>query len=176
MKKYLKILKHSDIFSENKIKKPKKFTDRQTVKAIVVNKKAEVALVTNPVHKQYLLPGGGVESKNLKKEIIRECLEEINQEVEIVKKIGVTKEFRDRDAKTYTTTCFFGYAIKKTKKDMRTENEIKNGLRVVWVSKKKLQDIFKKQNNKVKNGKVNFYNIAFNIARDGIFVNKWLKE
>src|SRR3989339_1576761 len=175
MKKYLKILKHSDIFPQGNIKKPKKYTDRKTVRAIILNKKDEIALVTNSIHKQFLLPGGGVESKNLKKEIIRECLEEINQEVEITKIIGRTKEFRDRDAKMYTTTCFFGYAIKKTKKDMRTESEIENGLRVVWVNRKRLQDIFKKQNNKVKNGKVNFYNIAFNIARDGIFINEWLK-
>jgi len=175
MKKYLKILKHSDIFPDNKIKKPKKFTNRQTVKAIILNKKGEVALVTNPIHKQYLLPGGGVENRNFKKEIIRECLEEINQEVKIVNAVGTTKEFRDRDAKTYTTTCFLGYVIKKTKKDMRTESEIKNGLRVVWVSKKKLQDIFKKQNNKVKSGKVNFYNIAFNIVRDQFFISEWLK-
>src|SRR3989344_5228926 len=157
MKKYLKILKHSDIFSENKIKKPKKFTDRQTVKAIILNKKDEVALVTNPIHKQYLLPGGGVESKNLKKEIIRECLEEINQEVEIQKEIGRTKEFRDRDAKTYTTICFFGNAIKKSRKDMRTKSEIENGLRVVWVNKEKLKKIFRDQNKKVKQGKINFY-------------------
>ena len=175
MKKYIKILKHEDIFPNNKIKKPKKFTDRQTVKAIILNKKDEVALVTNPIHKQYLLPGGGVESKNLKKEIRRECLEEINQEVEIVRIIGKTKEYRDRDAKTYTTTCFFGQAIKKSKKDMRTENERKNGLRVVWVGKEKLKKIFSNQNKNLKNGKINFYNIAFNTVRDEIFINEWLK-
>jgi len=176
MKKYLKILKHSDIFPNNKIKKPKKYTDRQTVKAIILNKKDEIALVTNPVHKQYLLPGGGIESKNLRKEIIRECLEEINQEVEIVKIVGRTKEFRDRDAKIYTTTCFVAKAIKKVKKDTRTKDEIKNGLSAVWVNKKKLKKILSNQNKKVKNGKINFYNIAFNIVRDGIFVNEWMKE
>jgi len=95
--------------------------------------------------------------------------------VEIIKIIGLTKEFRDRDAKMYTTICFLGYAIKKTKKDMRTESEVKNGLRVVWVNRKRLKKIFSDQNMKVEKGKINFYNIAFNIVRDGIFINEWLK-
>ena len=131
--------------------------------------------MTNPIHKQFLLPGDGVESKNLEGEIIRECLEEINQGVKIIKTIGQTKEFRDRDAKTYITTCFLGTAIKKSDKDMRTKSEIENGLHVVWVNKKKLQKIFSNQNTKVKQGKINFYNISFNIVRDGLFINKWLE-
>jgi hypothetical protein len=67
MTKYLKILQSSDVFSKNKIRKPKKYEKRETVKAIVVNKKGEVALVTNPIHNLYILPGGGTESNDLKK-------------------------------------------------------------------------------------------------------------
>jgi ADP-ribose pyrophosphatase YjhB (NUDIX family) len=175
MKKYLKVLYHFDVFPNSKIKKPKKYQKRQTVRAIVLNKKGEVALVTNAIHNLFSLPGGGAEGNNLEMEIVRECLEEINQEVEIAGVIGKTKEFRDRDAKEYTTTCFLATAIKKVKKDFRTNEEIKNGLKVVWVNKKKLLNIFKAQNKKVDAGKINFYNTAFNIVRDGIFINKWLE-
>lgn len=176
MTKYLKILHNSDIFPNSKIKKPKKYEKRETVKAIVLNKKGEIALVTNPIHNLFLLPGGGAESTNLELEIIRECLEEINQQVEVLGMVGKTKEFRDRDAKEYTTTCFVVKAVKKIKKDTRTKEEIKNGLSVVWVNKKKLINIFNMQNKKVSTGKVNFYNTAFNIIRDGIFIGKWLEE
>ena len=175
MTKYLKILKNSNIFPENNIKKPKKYEERQAVKAIVVNKKGEVALITNPIHNLYSLPWGGAESKNLKKEIIRKCLEEINQKIRIVGIVGKTKELRDRDAKEYITTCFLAKAVKYIKKDNRTEKEIKNDLRVVWVNKKKLKSILKTQNKKVISGKVTFYNTAFNIVRDKIFINEWLK-
>jgi len=82
MTQYLKILKDSDIFSSSKIEKPIEYAERQTVKAIVFNEKGEVALVTNPIHNLYSFPGGGAENNNLESEITRECLEEINQEVE----------------------------------------------------------------------------------------------
>lgn len=175
MIKYLKILKNSDIFPKSKIKKPKKYEQRHTVKAIVVNRKGQVALVTNPIHKLYLFPGGGAKNNTLKLEIKRECLEEISQEVSIDRTIGKIKEFRDRDGKVYITTCFFAKAIKKVKKDSRTKEEVKNGLNVVWVNKKKLKKIFDMQNKKVSSGKINFYNTAFNIVRDKIFLTEWLK-
>lgn len=175
MAQYLKILRDSDIFSKKETKKDIKYIDRQTVKAIVVNKKGGVALVTNAIHHLYLLPGGGAESNNLEIEIIRECLEEINQEIEVSSIVGKTQEFRGRDAKKYITTCFFARAIKKVKKDSRTEKEIENGLKVVWVNKKRLKSIFDTQETRVTSGKVSFYNAAFNIIRDKIFVDKWLK-
>lgn len=176
MTQYLKILQDSDIFPKGKIEKPKKYTERQTVKAIVLNKKEEVALVTNPIHNLYLFPGGGAESNDLESEITRECLEEINQEVKITGIVGKTKEFRDRDAKEYITTCFVAKAIKQVKKDTRTKSEIENGLSVVWVSKKKLMDIFEIQNKKVNAGEIDFYNTAFNIVRDSEFLKEYLNN
>ncbi|MFA6258047.1 MAG: NUDIX domain-containing protein [Candidatus Paceibacterota bacterium] len=176
MTKYLKILYNSDIFPKSEIKKPKKYEKRETVKAIVLNRKGEIALVTNPIHNLFSLPGGGAESVNLEIEIIRECLEETNQEVKIIGMVGKTKEFRDKYKKEFTTTCFVAKAVKKFKKDSRTEEEIKNGLRVVWVNKKKLINIFNTQNKKVKAGKINFYNTAFNIVRDGIFIKEYFNN
>lgn len=176
MTKYLKVLQSSDVFPNSDIKKPEKYTERQTVKAIVLNKKGEVALVTNPIHNLYSFPGGGAESSDLESEVMRECLEEINQEVEILGIIGTIKEFRDRDAKKYITTCFVARAIKKVKKDTRTKSEIENGLNVVWVSKKKLKNIFEIQDKKVSAGEINFYNTAFNIVRDSEFLREYLKN
>lgn len=176
MTKYLKIIKSSDIFPKSRIRKPKKYTKRQTVRAIVLNKKGDIALVTNSVHKLFLLPGGGAESKNLRSEIKRECLEEINQVVKIIGVIGKTKEFRDRGEKEYITTCFVARAIKKANKDTRTEEEVKNGLRAVWVNKKKVINIFESQNKKVKSGKIKFYNTAFNVVRDFEFLKEFFNK
>lgn len=173
MTQYLKILKDSDVFPSNKIEQPKEYTERQTVKAIVFNEKGEIALVTNPVHNMYLLPGGGAESNNLESEMVRECREEINQEVEITGIVGKIKEFRDKDAKEYITTCFTAKAIRQVEDDARTEDEIKNGLNVVWVDKEKVMNIFEMQYKKVSNGEVNFYNTAFNIVRDFEFLKEY---
>lgn len=176
MTQYLKILKDSDIFPESKIEQPKEYTERQTVKAIVFNKKGEIALVTNPVHNMYLLPGGGAESNNLELEMIRECSEEINQEVEITGMVGMTKEFRDRDAKECITTCFTAKAIKQVEEDTRTRDEVENGLNVVWVDKKKVMNIFEIQHKKVSSGEVTFYNTAFNIVRDFEFLKEYFSK
>lgn len=176
MIKYLKVLNNSDIFPKSKIKKPAKYKKRETVKGIVLNKKGEIALVTNPVHNLFLLPGGGAKSENLELEIQRECAEEINYKVKIIGIVGKTKEFRDRDAKEYITTCFLARVKKKLTKDTRTESEIENGLRMVWINKKKLKNIFEIQNKKVKAGKIKFYNTAFNIIRDSEFLKKYFND
>lgn len=176
MTKYFKIIRSSDVFPNSEIEKPEKYTQRQTVKAIVLNNMDEVALVTNSVHNLYSLPGGGAESNNLESEIIRECLEEINQDIKITSKVGVVNEFRDRDAKEYITTCFAAIAVRQRKGDTRTDDEIKNGLRVEWVSKEKIKDIFNEQSKMVKEGQIGFYNTAFNIVRDQEFLNEYFNK
>ncbi|KKT61320.1 MAG: hypothetical protein UW55_C0033G0001 [Candidatus Giovannonibacteria bacterium GW2011_GWA2_44_26] len=176
MTKYLKIIQSSDVFPKSKLEKPSKYTERETVKAIVKNNKNEIALVTNSVHNLYSLPGGGAESDDLETEIIRECLEEINQEVKIIGTVGVIQEFRDRDAKEYINTCFEALALGEVVGDTRTEDEIKNGLRVEWVSKDRLKEIFAEQSKRVKNGEIGFYNTAFNILRDQEFIKEYFNR
>jgi len=173
MTNYLKIIQSSNVFPKNEIEKPAKYTERQTVKAIVLSDKGEIALVANSIHNLYSLPGGGAESEDLEAEIIRECLEEINCEVKIIGTIGKIQEFRDRDAKEYIDTCFVALATKTVEGDTRTEDEIKNGLRVEWISKEKVRDIFSRQADKVRAGEISFYNTAFNIVRDEAFLTEY---
>jgi len=168
----MKILRDQDIFTNHEHKKPNSYKDRPTVKVIVKNDKGEIALVTNPVHNFFLLPGGGAESNDLEKEARRESLEEINYHIEITKEIAGTEEFRNREAKHYLSTCFLAKAISKSDKDRRTEKEKENGLNVQWFEYKKALEILKNQTQKVKNGEVGFYNTAFAIIRDYYFLNQ----
>lgn len=174
--KYLKIIKNKDIFSNSDFKKPEKYIKRNTVKAIIFNKQKKIALTTINRHNFYLLPGGEALSKNLKQEIKRECIEEINYTIDIFGIIGKTKEFRDRDKKLFITTCFWGKTIKKSLVDYRTEEEKINQQKVIWVDVKKLKSIFKRQIKIALQNKVDFYNATFNILRDGIFMEEWLKK
>lgn len=176
MTNYLKRIQSSEVFPNSEIEKPAKYTRRQTVKAIVINDKKEIALVTNSVHNLYSLPGGGAEGSDLEAEIIRECIEEINQKIEITGIVGVIQEFRDRDAKEYITTCYSALVTGTVEGDMRTEDEIKNGLRVEWVSKERVKNIFKKQSKKVKEEEISFYNTAFNILRDQEFLTEYFSK
>jgi ADP-ribose pyrophosphatase YjhB (NUDIX family) len=115
-------------------------------------------------------------TKKEEKEIIRECEEEIHQKVEVVTTIGTTKEFRNRDAKEYTTTCFLVKAVGEVDNDTRTEDERNNGLRVEWVEKERLKKIFEDQNKQIDEEKIDFYNTAFNIRRDTEFLKEYFKN
>jgi len=167
----IKILKDSDIFKNPKYQEPKSYEERQTVKVIIKNKKGEIALITNPVHKFFLLPGGGADSDDLEKEVEREALEEINYYIGGIKEIGKIEEFRNRDAKHYITTGFVANTVREGNKDLRTEEEKKNGLEVHWFEYDEALGILSEQVKKVEQGEVKFYNTAFNIVRDYYFVS-----
>ncbi len=173
--KYITTLEDKDIFKNPEFETPESFEKRVTVKAIVQNGEGKFGFVTNPVHNFYLLAGGGAESEDLEKEVIRECDEEVNFEVEVIKEVGRIHEFRNRSKKEYETVCFLVKTIKKANEDTRTEDEKKNELNVVWFDKDEILKILEEQEQKVKNGEVEFYNTAFNIIRDKAFFEEYLK-
>ncbi len=167
------ILRDSDVFKNPEHETPKEWENRQTVKIIIQNDKSEIALITNPVHKLFLLPGGGAESDNLEDEAIRESLEETNYHVEIIDEIGKVDELRNRNAKHYSTTCFSAKVIKEGSKDLRTEEEKENDLEVKWFRLNDALKIMSGQVERVEKGEINFYNTAFNVVRDYNFLSKF---
>lgn len=173
--KYLATLRDKDIFAEPKFEAPLEYQKRVTVKAIVRNEKGEFAFVTNPIHKFYLLAGGGAESEDLEKEVQRECEEEVKYEVDVIEEIGRIHEFRNRSAKEYESVCFLVESKKEVSEDLRTKDEKKNELAVVWLSEAEAQKILVEQIEMVKQEKVEFYNTAFNIVRDHLFFLEFLK-
>lgn len=173
---YLVTLHDEDVFLKPEFVAPTDYKKRVTVKAIVRNKNGQFAFVTNPIHGFYLLAGGGAESENLEEEIKRECAEETGYEVGVVKEVGRIHEFRNRDANEYETICFLVKAKQKTSGDLRTEDEKKNELSVVWFDGEEARNILDEQVAKVKRGEVGFYNTAFNILRDQIFFAEHLKQ
>jgi len=167
------ILRDSDVFKNPQYDVPDKYEDRGTVKVIVQNEQGEIALVTNPIHGIFMLPGGGAESDNLEQEAIRESLEEINYHVEIIGTVGKSEEFRNRNAKHYLTTCFFARPLRKGNKDLRTEEEKDNGLEVKWFYLKDALKIMSDQAKMIQKDEVTFYNTSFNIIRDYRFLEKF---
>jgi ADP-ribose pyrophosphatase YjhB (NUDIX family) len=171
---YLLTISDEDVFLKPVFAKPSVFQQRITVKAIVRNSEGKIALVTNDAHGIYLLPGGGAESGDLENEIKRECEEEIGYTVELEGTVGQTREFRSRAAKEYTTTCFIAETQGLLKKDIRTRDERDNGLRVEWIEPGAATRIFSKQTEAVQKGEIKFYNTAFSILRDELFLETYL--
>ena len=174
--KYLKTIKDIDIFLNPEFNNLDEYKKRITVKAIMKNKENNFAFITNDIHNFVLLPGGGAESKNLENEINRECKEEISYSIKNIKELIRVKEFRNRKAKEYKTICFYGDIDKKSQEDIRTEEEKKNNLKVVWLDGQEALKILESQVEKLKRGEVKFYNTAFNILRDYRFFKEYIKN
>ncbi len=172
---YLFTLQDQDVFIRPEFSSPEKYEKRMTVKAVVINSEGKYGFVTNPIHGFILLAGGGAESNNLEREITRECAEELFQEIEIMRKIGVAHEFRNRNSIEYETACYFAKAVEELSEDTRTIDERKNGLQAIWLGEQEALNILKKQELKVKIGEVGFYNTAFNIVRDLRFFEEYLR-
>jgi len=173
---YLATLHDKDIFPQPTHITPDHYEKRVTVKALVKNEGGEFGFITNPIHKCYLLAGGGAESADIIQEIKRECIEEIRYEVDVEREVGRIHEFRDRDAKEYETICFLVEAKKETYGDLRTEDEKKNDLSVIWLEGETARKILREQVDKVRKGEIKFYNTAFNIVRDQIFFEEIFKD
>lgn len=169
----LKTLKDSDVFEKPKYDTPEEYQERQTVKIIIKNEEGKIALVTNPIHTFFLLPGGGAESDDLESEATREALEETNYHIEMLETLGVMEEFRNRDAKHYFTTCFIAKAVQRSNKDLRTEEEKMNGLEVQWFSLDEVKKLMHEQAERVRRGEIEFYNTAFNVIRDFEFIKNF---
>ena len=166
----IKTLKDIDVFTNPEHEVPETFEERQTVKIIIKNEEGKIALITNPVHNFFLLPGGGAESEDLVKEAEREAVEETNWFTTNITEVGKLEEFRNRGAKHYITTCFTADATTENDVDLRTEEEKENGLVTKWFTYEEAIEIMEEQVEKVKRGEVEFYNTAFNIVRDYSFV------
>lgn len=112
------------IFSEHTTE-PIGYTDRETVKAVIINDNDEVLLF------QGQLPGGGVESgETLNEALARECMEEIGATIEIMKPIGTAIAYRDELKLRYVFTGFICKLISQTTQTTTQDDE--KGLVASW--------------------------------------------
>lgn len=88
----------SDIISESK--------PRRTVRTILKNEEAKIALMFMAKHQVYIFPGGGVEDgESLEEALRREILEETGCSCRIIKEMGYIYE--NRGALDYTQESFY---------------------------------------------------------------------
>lgn len=166
---YLATLSDKDIFPYKEFTPVAKWVLRPTVKIILQNSEGKIALVTNSIHNIFLLPGGGIDDGE---EVLiaanRECVEEVGCSIIQSEIIGVTEEYRARDKKRCETYGVIARVQEIISGDSRTDEEKKNGLIPVWLSKEDVAEKFRKQEELLFLGKIEFYNTGFNIVRDNI--------
>lgn len=169
--KHLGTFSDKDIFPNREVLENIIFEPRITGKVILINEIGQIALIGNKVNNFYVLPGGGVtDNETVEQGILRECLEETGYKVKIESEIGLVEEYRTRDQKHYFNYCFLAKVSGTGETQQLTQNEKNIGLKLEWFVLPEVKEIFKKQLDSVKTGDVTFYNTAFNIARDNIFL------
>lgn len=167
---HLITLKDKDIFPDKEVAEVSEWIPRRTVKIVIKNSYGKIALVTNPIHNCFLLPGGGIdEGEEIFNAADRESREEAKYSIKPIAMIGIIEEFRARDKKHYETYGVFAEALEEVTEDLRAEEEKKNQLTVVWLSKDEAERKFAEQEELLRRGMIDFYNTAFNIVRDYIF-------
>jgi ADP-ribose pyrophosphatase YjhB (NUDIX family) len=167
---HLAQLKDKDIFPDKEVAEVLEWVPRTTVKIVIKNSEGKVALVTNPIHNCFLLPGGGVDDgEEIFAAADRESREEAQCAITSMIALGTIEEFRARDKKHYETHGVFAEVLEKITDDLRTDEEKKNELTVVWLTKDEVVKKFAEQETLLRAGKIDFYNTAFNIVRDHLF-------
>lgn len=170
----LATLTQSDIFPNiEDDRDTMQFENRLTGKAIIFDELNRVALVGNKVNPYFLLPGGGIDvGETIEEGIIRECLEEVGWHVQIETPIGIVDYYRNRDKKHYITHCFVVHAYGNQVAAHREDDEIEAGMHITWKPLKEAIALFNKQILELEKGNINFYNTAYNMSRDQLFLEK----
>lgn len=155
--KIFKEIHDEDIF-ENYIKSDNEYTLRPTVKGIILDDQNNIALLKARGH--YLLPGGGVEADESSLEAIkREIMEEVGCNIDDIKEIGASHQFRNKYMRHYEVIFFTAKVIgEKNKPTTTQEDEIKD-VELFWFDKEEVFTILKSQ---IETKDENEYEFCFN--------------
>ena len=106
---YFSIIKDADIF-ENPTPAPKEYSTRPTAKGIIIDNEGNIAVLSNGEHS--LFPGGGVDpGETFEQAMVRECMEEIGCNVEVISSLGAALQYRAQTAKIYEVQFFVANVI-----------------------------------------------------------------
>lgn len=141
---------------------------RNGARGIVIRQDGKIAIFYKSNKKQYKLPGGGIEN-NETPEIAfkREVLEETGCNVEIIKKLGITKEYKSRENFLQTSHIFISKVVNDTKKLNTTKKEKDEGAKVIWEEARKALELIKKSYEIIISSKYSsVYSAKFVVLRD----------
>jgi len=162
----LRVIKEQDIDPKAKDRNDIKYTLRETARAVVFNKKKEVALMFASKANLHILPGGGMQpNETLSETAKREVKEETGCDVKITDEVGKVIEFRDRISRIQESSCFLAKVNGKCGKPKLTKKEKKSGFQLKWAS---IDDAIKL----IKTDKGNHVLAGFIKIREGTFLKK----
>ena len=110
---------------------------RIAARGIVMREDGKIGIFNKANKNEYKLPGGGIEEEAFK----REVLEETGCEVEIIKNMGITEEYKTKNNFKQISYVFVGKVLKDTGKLHVTQKEAEEGGKILWETPKKALEL-----------------------------------
>ena len=153
----LLILKDEDIFPNITTPSRADFLSRIAVKVVLFDSEDKLALVGT---KYRLLPGGGVEEReSIEDAALRESIEEVGCNIQIIRKIATTEEFREKIRRRQETYFLLARVIGEKGFPQTTQND-EQGIVVEWQSLHEAIALLEKQKQEIPFGS---YHSCFNV-------------
>jgi len=158
-------------FNKEKIKEGElvNYRHRKATRGVIFDKDNNIAILEVSNGKYYELPGGGLEENETVEEcLIRECKEEIGCDIDIIKYIGDTLEYRKKLKVLNKSHAYIGKVKGEKNKPLiiGNENEYEKKYKILWINIDKAIKLIEKS---IKQD--NLYD-QYTIERDLILLNK----
>ena len=150
------------------IKNPEEvvFRQRTAVRAVLMDKDMNVALLFVRKHKYHKIPGGGVEKgEELFGALKREVLEETGHQFILQEELGIIKEQRNTIKEFQTSYCWLAKVVGEKGAHAFTEKEKSEGFELQWLPIKEAIKTIKAE-------KPDDYEGKFIVQRDLIFLEE----
>ncbi len=146
-------------------------------RGIVLRNDGKIAILHKVLKNEYKLIGGGVdEGETFENGFLREVLEETGCVVKIVRKLGITEEYRSSDNFVQISHVFESVVEDDSKHLNLTDKEIDEGARLLWLDINEAYDkISKSFDNLVASSYENLYHTKFIVLRDKSILEEYMK-
>ena len=151
---------------------------RIAARGIVIRDDGKIAVFNKSNKNEYKLPGGGMDKDEIPEETFkREVLEETGCIVEIITKLGITKEYKQRDNFEQISNVFVGKVVEDTKKMHMTKKEIDEGGKLLWEYPNDALTLIKNSYNKLVGSEYeDVYTTKFIVLRDRNILEYYIKN
>ena len=151
---------------------------RLAARGIVVRDDGKIAVFNKSNKNEFKIPGGGIEGEeNPEIAFKREAMEETGCEVEIIKSLGITEEYKSLNNFKQISYVYVGRVIKDTKQLHVTEKEKDEGAKLLWETPQKaLELITECYNNLIASKYESVYTTKFIVLRDRKILERYIKE
>jgi 8-oxo-dGTP diphosphatase len=143
----IKEIRDFEVTGKNIPKSKKDYKMRLAARAIILDSKNNVALLSIPKLNYHKIPGGGLkEDEDIKKALKREIKEEVGCDIEIIKELGEIIEYRNKYGQKQISYCFLTRIKGNKGNPSYTKKEKEADFTLLWIPLDKAIELIEKDN------------------------------